>query len=207
MTASSATRERKEDIKKFLLNFLKQHRNKRDIQIMNLASGPAREIKESLDVLTDNSFPKVTFDCYDFDHRALDYARQLLNNIPNVNFIQKNAIRIGLKKDIKQEIPQEYDLIYSMGLFDYLDEKIATRLIANLRKCLKKDGVIIIGNFGEKYSNSSAGLMEWATEWYLIYRTDYELRRIFTNAGFSANALEITSQPSKVIKYCFAKNA
>jgi len=203
MTACRATRQRKDDLKQFILDFAKKNRN-RDIRIMNLASGPAREIKELLDNDTDKIFSKVTFDCYDLDINALNYAKELIHNSGKVNFIQKNAIRLALKKDIKQEISTGYNMIYSTGLFDYLDDRVAIRLLGNLRRLLKKDGLIIIANFGNKYCNSSAGLMEWATEWYLIYRTEAEFRKIFLNAGFFPSQLKMMHQPDKVIQYCFA---
>lgn len=205
MTASKATRGRKEEIKKIIFDFIKKHENK-DVRIMNLASGPAREIKELLVADSDRLFSKVIFDCYDFDIRAIDYAKQLLNNTGNVNFFQKNAVRLALKKNIKEEIPIEYDFIYSTGLFDYLDERVAVNLTGNLKKLLKKDGIMVIANFGDKYINSSAGLMEWVTEWYLIYRTEDEFENIFLKSGFLPKDLQIIPQQNKVIQYCFAKN-
>jgi len=204
LSASKATRKRKEDFRNDIYDFVKIRRG-RDIRIMDLGSGPAREIKELLDADSDKLFSNVIFDCYDLDIKAIEYAKQLLNDPPNVNFFQKNAIRIALKKDIKQEIEHNYDLIYSTGLLDYLDDRVAVRLVANLKKLLKKGGMVAIANFGEKYSNSSVCLMEWATEWNLIYRTEPEFKRIFLDAGFSVEDLQITSQPNNVIFYCFCK--
>jgi cyclopropane fatty-acyl-phospholipid synthase-like methyltransferase len=141
------------------------------------------------------------FDCYDLDNNAIEYAKNILNNCGNVNFCQKNAIRLALKKDIKEEIAQEYDLIYSAGLFDYLDIRVASRLVANLRKLLKKDGKMVIANFGDKRNNSSAGLMEWVTEWYLIYRNEAEFRKIFVEAGIPAKDVQIESKHDNVVLY------
>ncbi|MFC1658355.1 methyltransferase domain-containing protein [Candidatus Omnitrophota bacterium] len=203
MSAAKATRERKEDFKKIILDFAKEHKG-RNIRIMDLASGPAREIKELLGTSYNNYFVNVFFDCYDFDINAINYARQLLDNVKNVNFFQKNAIRLALKKDIKKEIPLEYDLIYSTGLFDYLDENIAIRLVYNLKKILKKNGMIIISNARDKRCNSAAGLMEWVTEWNLIYRTESEFRKIFLSAGFQCSDIKIIPQECQVMQYCFA---
>ena len=204
LSISTAVRERKEDLKKFILDFIKRNKD-RDIRIMNLAAGPTREIKELIEADSEELFSKVIFDCYDFDSRAIEYARQLLNNHKNINFFQKNAIRLALKKDIKKEIQEGYDLIYSAGLFDYLDERVAIRLLANLKKLLKKNGVMIVSNVRDKYSNCSAGWMEWVAEWYLIYRTESEFKRIFSNAGFSLENLRIVPQQSKVMQYCITK--
>lgn len=197
-------RERKEDFKKIIFDFTNKDR-KNNRRIMDLASGPAREIKELLESDSDKVFSKVTFDCYDFDTTAIDYAKQVLNNAKNVNFFQKNAIRMALKKSIKEEVPYEYDLIYSTGLFDYLDARVATRLISNLKRLLKKGGMLVISSAAEKYNNPSAGWMEWVAEWYLIYRTAAEFKKIFLDAGFSSNNLEIVLQNSRVMQYCFAR--
>jgi hypothetical protein len=203
LAAAQATRERKEDFKKIIYEFA-AGRKGRDLRIMNLASGPAREIKELLEVYP-SIFSKAIFDCYELDDNAISYASQLLNNAPNVNFYKKNAIKLALRKDVTREIEQKYDLVYSTGLFDYLDERIASKLIANLKSVLKDDGMMCISNYADKYSNSSAYLMEWVAEWNLIYRTEKEFKQLFINAGFAPSQLTIVRQKSRVMHYCIAR--
>jgi hypothetical protein len=204
LAVSRSVRERKEDFKKIILDFVKSRKNKK-IRIMNLASGPAREIKELLEQDNEGFFSDIIFDCYEQDMNAINYAKQLLNNPTNVNFIQKNAIRIALKKKIEDEIPHKYDFIYSTGLFDYLDIRVAVRLVNNLKKLMKQDGTMVISNANDKYSNSSAIWMEWVGEWYLIYRTAREFETIFTNAGFLTKNIKIKLQTCKVMQYCLAE--
>jgi SAM-dependent methyltransferase len=203
LAISKSVRERKKDLKKMIFNFIKSHK-KQDIRIMNLGSGSVREIKELVEVDYENLFSKVIFDSYDFNVEAINYAKSLLKNVPNVNFFQKDAIRIALKKDIKNEISRDYDLVYSAGLFCYLDDRIAVRLIVNLKRLLKKGGIILISHVGDRYSNPSVCWMEWVADWNLIYRTEAELKRIFLEAGFSQKNLQIIPQHSKVMQYCFA---
>jgi hypothetical protein len=202
MTACRATRGRKDDLKKIILDFVSNNKNK-NIRMMDLASGPAREIKELLDSDHGNLFSRVIFDCYDFDIRSIDYAKKLVNNSPHVNFYLKNAVRMALTKDISKDIPQHYDFIYSAGLFDYLDIRVAGRLANNLYSLLNKGGIMLIANFGDKFNNSSAGLMEWVTEWNLIYRTEGEFRKIFTEYGFSPITFKIKPAQNNVLLYCF----
>ncbi len=198
-----ATRERKEDLKKIIVDFVKSKKNK-NIRIMNLAFGPGREIKELLEADSDKKFLNIIFDCYDSETKAIDYAGELLNNNKNVNLFRKNAIRLALKKDVTKDIPWNYDLIYSAGLFDYLNEKVAIRLIGNLKKLLKEDGVMVIYNVRDRYSNPSVAWMEWVAEWYLVYRTEAEFKKIFLDGGLSSDNLKIIPQHSKVMQYCFA---
>ena len=82
-------------------------------------------------------------------------------NASGINFIKRTRVRIAFKKDIDCLIDEKYDFIYSTGLFDYFEEKIAIRLIQNLRKLLKPDGVLAISDVRDKYSNPSIHFMEW----------------------------------------------
>lgn len=203
---SKATRERKDNFKKIIVDFVKKRKNS-NCRIMDLASGPARIIKELLDADSHNLFSNVIFDCYDFDIRAINHAKKLLNNANNVNFIQKNAIRLALMKDIKKEIPWNYDVIYCAGLFDYLDERTAIRLVGNLKRLIKKNGIFIllISNISHKCNNPSASWMEWVADWNLIYRTGTEFKKIFLDARFSPENLQIIQQDSKIMQYCLVK--
>ena len=77
----------------------------------------------------------LSIDCYDQDENAIEYAKTLLgNNLKFVNFYKENAVRIAFKKVVPNE---RYDLIFSLGLFDYLDERLAQRLIGSLKELLK----------------------------------------------------------------------
>ena len=91
LVASKSVRTRKEDFKKFILDFMEKRMDK-SVRIMDLACGPAREIKELLESDRADLFEKTVFDCYDFDIGALNYAKQLLKNCHNINFLQKNYV-------------------------------------------------------------------------------------------------------------------
>lgn len=198
-----AIRERKEETKKHIIDFINR-RQEENIRIMDLAFGPGRLVKEILSEGSNNKVSKIIFDCYDIDEKAVNYAKKILYNFKDINFFLKNVVRLSLKNDITKEIPYKYDLIYSTGLFDYLSEKLATRLIMNLKKLLKKDGLMIICNVRDRYSNPSVAWMEWVADWNLIYRTEDGFKNIFLKAGFPLSNVQIISQNSKVMQYCFA---
>ncbi len=199
---AAAVRNRKQDFKRIIRNFAEKHQV---VRIMNLACGPGRDIQELVKEDTEGFFTKVTFDCYDYDERALHYMKELVNSIKRINYIQQNAIRLALKKEIEMEIPYRYDLIYSTGLFDYLDERVAIRLVSNLKKLLNPNGQLAIANMRDKYSNRSAYWMEWVLDWNLIYRTEEEFRQIFLASGFDDSNTKILVEKQKIMQYCVAK--
>jgi extracellular factor (EF) 3-hydroxypalmitic acid methyl ester biosynthesis protein len=173
---------------------------------LDLASGPCRELRE----LFDSGAPEmldVEVDCYDFDANAIDYARQLLGHRKEVQFFIKNAIRMALKKNLAAEIPNRYDVIFCTGLFDYLDQRVAIRLVSNLRTLLKDGGVLCVSNYWEKDKNPWAHLMEWVVEWNLIYRTKEEFLDVFLGGGFREGDLKMAHEPLKIMQYCLARRS
>ena len=68
---------------------------------------------------------------------------------------------------------ERFDLIYSTGLYDYLEPKIASRLTARLFAMLRPGGRLVLANFlPDLYC---AGFMETFMGWDLIYRTPTEV--------------------------------
>jgi SAM-dependent methyltransferase len=197
---SIAVRNRKEDFKKIIISAVKSCSGK-EVRIMDVASGPCREIQE---LLTGElkGHTGVVFDCYDQDENAWNYAKSLLGeDAARVKFIKENVVRIALKKNVESQMPQKYDLIYSTGLFDYLDKRIATRLVTNLRKMLKPGGTLAISDVREKYKNPSVHFMEWVGDWNLVYRSDDEFREIFLDSGFAEQDLSFGSDQQGMLQY------
>lgn len=67
----------------------------------------------------------------------------------------------------------EFDLIYSLGLYDYLEPKFAARLTARSFDLLRSGGKLIIGNFHEH--TVDRGYMEMFMDWFLIYRNEQQM--------------------------------
>ncbi len=205
--ASIATRNRKENFKHYLSNFFHESLNK-NINVLDLASGPCTDIIEFFDSIG-GSEDRVSMDCFEHDVHAIQYSQGKLSKKKfkdRVRFIQKNAIKIALTKNVEFHLPQKYNLIFSTGLFDYLDEKISMLLIRNLKKILKPQGMLIISNYRDKWSNPSRHFMEWGGDWELVYRSQEEFIRLFKDAGFDKNQLTLAYEPLKVMQYCFARN-
>ena len=201
---SVAVRNRKEDFKRLIINFISD-RQASKLRIMDLASGPSRELNEILS-MGNYLCKNVIFDCYDRDDNAIEYAKGLLAGYTNINFIKENAMRVAFRKDIYSIISKKYDFIYSTGLMDYFNERVAIALLRNLKKLLNPNGLLAIATVRDKYSNPSAHYMEWVGDWSLVYRDDEEFRRIFLEAGFKENALKTQYEQQGIMQYIVASN-
>jgi hypothetical protein len=67
----------------------------------------------------------------------------------------------------------DLDLVYSAGLYDYLDTDVATVLTACLFRLLSPGGRLLVANFTSE--NADAAFMESMMDWRLIYRSDEEM--------------------------------
>lgn len=201
--ASAATRNRKEDFKRYLSKALSLAGQ--PIMMLDLASGPCRDLKEFL--VENKAFSGwVNFLCLDGDANAIEHAKLLLDDRDRVEFKHENVVRIALKKNVVEYMGKQFDLIFSTGLFDYLDGRLATRLVANLKKLLRPGGKMIISNYRDKYSNPSLHFMEWVGDWPLVYRSDEEFRKIFLDAGFKMDDLSFDYEMQGIMIYYVATN-
>lgn len=201
---SVAVRNRKEDIKRFVINAA-QNNPKKLIRVMDLACGPSRDVQELLHGSKDVS-GRLEFHCYDADPNALEYAKEMVKLATSVHFYQMNVLRIALKKDIQNQFDSTFDIIYSTGLFDYLNEQVSVRLISNLKKILSPGGLLFVSDVRDKFSNPSAYFMEWVGDWNLIYRSDDEFRSIFTQSGFKERDLSYGYEQQGIMQYVIAKH-
>lgn len=67
----------------------------------------------------------------------------------------------------------KFDLIYSTGLYDYLNAKTAKRLTGHLFSMLQPGGKLVIANFLPTIDD--IGYMEACMDWFLIYRDRFEM--------------------------------
>jgi extracellular factor (EF) 3-hydroxypalmitic acid methyl ester biosynthesis protein len=143
----------------------------RPINILSLACGHARELELSK-ALANGKVNKVI--ACDQDETSLQMVRERYSNAPVE--AKKLTVKdfVGSRGAI-QEIGT-FDMVYSMGLYDYLEERLATRLTQKLFEYVAPGGRLLIANFHA--DNYATGYMEAFMDWKLIYRTDKEMRAL-----------------------------
>lgn len=67
----------------------------------------------------------------------------------------------------------QFDLIYSTGLFDYLNENTGRRLVTTMFDMLKPGGEMVVANFLPGIRD--IGYMEAFMDWKLVYRTRQDM--------------------------------
>jgi SAM-dependent methyltransferase len=163
--------------------------------VLNLASGPCRDVSEALTRVEKIIHKQSLFHCVDMDESAIVYARNILNKQSTLAKIQfENANVFNFRPH------QKYNLVWSAGLFDYLDDRLATLLLKKMWRWTKAGGEIIFGNFHHR--NPSRNYMEWGGGWFLNHRTEEDIFRICKLAGIPLEFVHIDADQLGVCMFC-----
>ncbi|MGH1502967.1 MAG: hypothetical protein ACRBI6_05385 [Acidimicrobiales bacterium] len=136
-----------------------------DTSVLSVASGHCREL-ELIDLDEHEPIWLV-----DQDEDSLAEAKRSYGDLVEPHHLNISSL---LRDSLRDE---RFDLIYSLGLFDYLDDRAARLLLSSLQKSVATGGELIVANFAPW--PVSIGYMESAMRWKLIYRTELDLRRIW----------------------------
>jgi extracellular factor (EF) 3-hydroxypalmitic acid methyl ester biosynthesis protein len=143
-------------------------RNHRDISICSIAAGHGREVE----LLSQSERANIReLLAIDSDIASLNQINEAFGG--GARCVPKNAFRVRLKDY------GSYDLVYSLGLFDYLEERYAISLIDKMWCGVKPGGRLLIANLNMNAAN--LGYCEAIMDWWMIQRNDEELMRLGEN--------------------------
>ena len=174
---------------------MSQKKDNQVLRIISLASGPAREI---FDVFEQLDNPKKIFvTLLDADYQALAYvsdkaARRKLTK--RMRLIPSNLIHLVTGKQKIDFEPQ--DLVYSIGLIDYFQDKFVIRMLDYIHNILRPGGRVILGNFHPR--NPTRALMDYVLGWELIHRTEEDMNRIFMQSAFKQACTNIRFEEQRI---------
>jgi len=181
-----ALRNRKNYFISLLNNLERTEREDDPIWIMNVASGPMRDVYEYLRSPNDG---RLMFDCVDHDKNAIAYGKEVCKNYAN-------RIRVHLANAFRFKAQNTYNLIWSAGLFDCLGSRKFEYLLKRLLHLLSPRGEIVIGNFSTY--NPSRSYMELVGDWYLHHRSAEELIDLALDCGLQRDDIRIGKEPEGV---------
>lgn len=172
--------------------------------VTSLAVGPGREM---FDVFDAHHSAPIRFSGIDIDAAALGYcadqAKRKAIEEGKLNLFQDNLIKLSLGRG-RVTIPEQ-DFIYSMGLIDYLEDKLVVLLINWAFDQLAPGGTLALGNFAT--GNPYKAFMDHIVEWVLIHRTPDEMRELFARSKFGRCDVRVDTDPTgiQLFAYCTKK--
>lgn len=183
--AVKAVRNRKTYIKTLLQKKFAVRTSNKTFEMLNLASGPARDLYEFFE---ENNNANLFAECIDLDKNAINYATKLLGkHSSKVKFHNKNILRFNAEK--------QYDLVWSAGLFDYFNDDIFKRFITRFLKNVKPGGELVVGNFCS--TNPDINYME-LLDWVLHHRNADELTKLAMDCGVPRENITVEKEEEGV---------
>jgi len=154
--------------------------------VLNLGSGPGRDVAEYCQATPDRS---TTIHCVDQDEEALTYAKQLCSEYTQrIGFEKANIIRYRPSQNT-------YDLVWAAGLFDYFNDDLFIRMAQRLHQALKPGGRMVIGNVSPNHRGLGWMLIY---EWDLYYRSSEELLILANKICNGAGKYWVESEPNNI---------
>jgi chemotaxis methyl-accepting protein methylase len=149
----------------------------RQVRIASLGCGPAREVVDYLGVA---ELPRrVDFTLIDQDHEALTAAYErtypaVVRQAGRTSVSCLNASFVQLLRgELFEKLPPQ-DLIYTVGLIDYLVPKRVKSLVTTLYNSLAVGGTLIVGNM-HRTPGGNLWPMEFITDWNILYRDAHDM--------------------------------
>lgn len=148
-----------------------------NLNILNLACGGCREIREILEIPSLSRRSKINFVLVDCDKETIGFVRKSikrLNRKWNFEFYNNDVLKF------LDECPNYYyDLIYSIGLADYLPNVVLGALIRKSFESLVISGCLVIA-----YKNTPVFLptdVDWLCDWRFVVRSRSDVETLVYN--------------------------
>jgi extracellular factor (EF) 3-hydroxypalmitic acid methyl ester biosynthesis protein len=172
--------------------------NEENLNILNLASGGCREIREMFNSPI-NYKGKANIMCVDQDEEAIEFANQKLSEIDtkniNINLTQGNILRM---EDLDLGKENSLDMIYSIGIADYLQDKMLDKMFKDCYKLLKTKGQYIIA-YKDKERNKPL-TFNWYGDWNFIHRNEPEFLALINKSMGKENiSIDVVREHTGVI--------
>lgn len=179
---AEAHRNRIKILAEFLANcYRNQPDRSRPLRILNVGSGPAQELCTFL-----SDMPEAACDIHliDFDAGSLGYARSNVERLLTscaAGQSQVQTTHMSVHDLLRQAVDARsaiasYDVIYCAGLFDYLSDRVCSKLVNLFHKWCNPGGRVLVTNVHE--DNPLRGIMEQVMEWHLILRDEPAFSRL-----------------------------
>lgn len=151
--------------------------------ISSIACGPAREVHLFLNHLAEGGIQRpVKTVCLDREPYALDYAQsQIRKSIKpgapiETVFLKEDAVLGIIKKNRFISEINGSSVISCAGLYDYLSDRLASKMIEGMYALLAPGGTLLVGNVSNETPDRFS--MDFLMEWNLVLRGADEMLRL-----------------------------
>jgi hypothetical protein len=155
------------------------------INILNLGCGACRDLRELFPLVAEVDRKRLRVSCVDQDEEAIEYSkavlREYLKTIP-IKFFQENLALFSRKPAQYQQMFGCQDLIYALGVADYLRDVSLGDLIRFCWQLLNSQGRLVIAHKDTDIDRLNLFPTEWLCEWKFYPRDKKKVMKIVKEA-------------------------
>jgi extracellular factor (EF) 3-hydroxypalmitic acid methyl ester biosynthesis protein len=201
-TLANAVCARVQSLRRFLIDEIS--RREEGVAILNVACGTCREYTTGFEIAGERHARII---CLDNDTQALDYVQaNVMPTAPeglSVTLQRYNALRMT-SAPVNRERFGRSDIIYSVGLCDYIPDDYLIPILKGWRESLQDGGVVYVAfKDALRYDKTP---YQWLTDWYFYQRVEEDFQHLFAAAGYDMDTLEVTRDSTGVIMNYIARN-
>lgn len=181
--AGKAVKARLIAIEKVLPQVIEEYRNKAsNILIGNLGSGPGRDV---IDILSYRYryARNIKAIHIDKDRKALERGRIMARNkgvSHLVEFVEADFLRY--------KVTEKFDIVLLIGILCPLEKETCVSCLRIIKRLLKNDSCLIVSNASKRMQKEdpfTCYIMEWTSDWKLVYKDENEVEQIYREAGYT----------------------
>ncbi len=182
------------NIKQFMIDEIKQRDGQ--VRVLNVASGPGEEFSSGIQNLKN----RITLTCLDTDEEALQFLIDNFDAESRENVDLECVCYNALKTSSAEKNVANFgtsDIVYSVGLCDYIPDQIMVRILEGWRKSVANGGIVYVA-FKDSRTYIPAEY-QWQVDWHFYQRTEEDCRNLFAQAGFDVDQMEMFRDETGVI--------
>ncbi len=111
-----------------------------------------------------------------------------------MNLVEANLIHVAVGRR-ELALPAQ-DLVYSIGLIDYVDDNLVVKLLDWIHRILRPGGRVVLGNFHPR--NPTRAAMDHVLQWRLIHRDEADMHRLLRASAFGTQCSRIIYEPQQI---------
>jgi len=165
------------------------------VNVLNVASGSCRDVREFLEVY--KGATPLLFTCLDHDEESLGFSKEALEVFQNIkfDFIKDDVIKFAEK--VTSQGFAKQNIIYSIGLADYIPDRLLKKIVSSFFALLKPGGSLVIAHKDKcKFSTLPP---DWFCDWKFVARDEPDLVGLVKESGIEGFALKTLREDAGVI--------
>ena len=191
---SNAVRARMTLARDFLVKEIESREG--DVRILDMACGPCREFEN----WPEFKGRRIEVIAMDNDPAALEYVGSTVApQLPPSTTLQPvryNALRTRNAEATKKNFGS-FDIIYSVGLCDYLTDEHLIGIFSGLGETLNEGGKLVIAfKDMEQYDKTP---YQWHLDWFFYQRTVDDVLDVYEQSGFVTEKMVLTRDTTGII--------